>query len=461
MLNRYIGDKAFYKHVLTIALPIITQNAIMNFVSLLDNIMVGQLSNAQISAVTIVNNNLLFIFTLCIFGAAAGAGIFTTQFFGSKNHEGIRYSFRFKILICLALTIIGAAIFYFSGNNLIRLYLQGEGDPALAADTLHYGQQYLNIMLLGLLPFAMTNVYASTLRECSQPAIPLFASIAATMINLILNYVLIFGHFGFPALGVAGAAIATVIARYAELLIVALWTHLHADKNPFIKGVYRSLYIPAGLFKAISLKGIPVLINECAWSLGWAFLNQCYSVCGLIVVPAMSIATTIYNLSSVVFRSLGNTVGIIIGQMLGADRPEQELRSSYRKMTALCVFSGVIFGALTTLLSGLFPQLYNTDEQVRLLATQLIIISSVMMPLQAYIFPVFFTMRAGGKTLTTFIFDSGAVWAMSVPIAFFLSRYTGASILLIYTLCNATDAIRCAIGAYMIHRGTWMQNLTN
>lgn len=460
MLKRYIGDKAFYSHALSIALPIIVQNLITNFVSLLDNIMVGQLSTAEISAVTIANNNLIFIFNLCLFGGAAGAGIFTTQFHGSGDHTGVRHTFRFKMYVCAFLALLGSGIFYFFSDPLINLYLQGDGDPALAADTLYYGRMYLFAMLPGLLPFALTNAYASTLRETGHPTMPMIAGAIATVVNLILNYVLIFGHFGAPAMGVTGAAIATVISRYVEFFIVAGWTHLNPKKNPFIKGAYSSLYIPGKLLRTVFLKGMLLLLNEGFWSLGMATLNQCYSTCGLDVVPALSISTTIYNLSAVVFRSLGNTVGIITGQMLGSSCPEEEVRSSNRKLTALCVVSGVLFGALTAGLAKAFPMIYNTTEMVRLLATQFIVISAVLMPLQAYIFPIYFTLRAGGKALATFIFDSGAVWVLNIPLAFVLSRYAGVNILFIFTLCNATDIIRCIIGSRMIKKGGWIQNLT-
>ena len=186
MLQRFIGDRAFYRRAITIAAPIILQNLITNFVAMLDNIMVGQLDTAQISAVTIANNNLLFIFNLCMFGCASCAGIFTTQFYGSGDQEGIRHTFRFKIYSCLLLTTLACGIFWFGADPLVGLYLQGEGDPALAADTLFYGRQYLHIMLLGLIPFALTNAYAGTLRECGQPAVPMYAGFAATLVNLVM-----------------------------------------------------------------------------------------------------------------------------------------------------------------------------------------------------------------------------------------------------------------------------------
>ena len=237
MLRRYIGDKAFYRRVLGVALPIIIQNGITNFVSLLDNIMVGQVGTLQMSGVSIVNQ-LLFVFNLCVFGAVSGAGIFTAQFFGSQDHEGVRHTFRFKFLVSVGLVIVGTAVFLLAGQPLIRLYLQGDGDPRDVAITLAYGSDYLRIMLLGLLPFALASAYSGTLRETGQTMVPMVGGIVAVFVNLIFNYILIFGHFGAPAMGVRGAAVATVLSRYVELAIVAGWTHLKSGRNPFIEGFF-------------------------------------------------------------------------------------------------------------------------------------------------------------------------------------------------------------------------------
>ena len=459
MLQRYIGDKAFYRRAMATALPIILQNLITNFVAILDNVMVGQLSTAQISAVTIANNNLLFIFNLCMFGCASSAGIFTTQFHGSGNQEGIRHTFRFKLLSCALLTAAAAAIFFFGSDPLVGLYLRGEGDPQLAAETLFYGRQYLHIMILGLIPFCLTNAYAGTLRECGHPTMPMVAGIIATVVNLVGNYILIFGHFGAPAMGVAGAAVATVISRYVELLIVMLWTHCNPEKNPYIPGLYRSLHIPRSLLRSILVKGFPLILNETLFSAGLAFLNQCYSMCGLDVVPALSISTTIYNLTAVIFRSLGITVGIITGQMLGAGLSEEEVRDSNRKQIALCVCSGIVFGAVTAAFCKGFPMIFNTTEPVRQLAGQLILISAFCMPLHAYIMPVYFTLRSGGKTWITFLFDCGAIWLLMLPLAFCLTRFTALPIIPVYILCNAVDIVKCGVGVVMIRKGNWVQNL--
>jgi len=459
-MNQLIGDKAFYRRVFAVALPMILQNLISNFVSMLDNIMVGQLSTAQIGAVTIANNNLFFIFMLFLYGGAAGAGIFTTQYYGSGDHQGIRHTFRFKLLVCFALALVGSGIFLFAGKPLISLYLQGEGDPTLAADTLRYCYEYVLIMLVSMFPFALTNAYAGTLRECGHPVVPMVASLVAMGVNLIGNYILIFGHFGAPAMGVAGAAWATVISRYVEFLIVAVWTHTKKEKCPYAKGLYRSLHIPKKLLGSIASRGLLIMVNEGAYAVGLAILNQCYSYCSLDVVPALSISTTFYNLAAVAFHSLGATVGIITGQMLGAGRPKDEIRRDNNRQCALSVASGILFGALCVALSRVFPSIYNTTSSVQEIAKWLLIISGVAMPLQAYFFPVYFTLRAGGKTVSAFLIDCGSIWFLSIPLAFIASRFTSLPILAIYALCQGMDIIKCILGYLLIKKDDWLQNLT-
>lgn len=459
MIHRYIGDRAFYRRVLGVAVPIIIQNGITNFVSLLDNIMVGQVGTIPMSGVSIVNG-LLFVFNLCVFGASSGAGIFTAQFHGSSDDEGIRHTFRFKFLICLVISLLGFLIFTGGGSFLIGLYLTGEGDASTAAGAMAYGLDYLAVMVWGFLPFALTNTYSSTLRETGETFIPMVGGISAVLVNLVLNYVLIFGHFGAPEMGVEGAALATVISRFVELAIVAGWTHTHAGKKPFIKGAYRSFYIPGKLLKSIAIKGMPLLINEFLWASGMAIMNQCYSTCGLDVVPAMNISSTIFNLASVVFLSMGNAVGIIMGQMLGAGNTETEVRDANRKLLVVSVLSGLIFGGLMASVSGLFPRIYNTTDEVRQLAGWLICINAVAMPFNSYTNATYFTLRSGGQTLVTFLFDSCFVWVVCVPLAFCLSRFTDLSIIPLFAICLSTEFIKCFLGAYMIKQGKWIQNLT-
>ncbi len=451
-------NNSLFRRFAIITIPIIIQNGITNFVSLLDNIMIGQVGTEQMSAVSIVNN-LLFVFNLCIFGGTSGSGIYIAQFFGSENHEGIRHTFRFKTLLCLLLGIVGIGIFTLTGDSLISLYLQGEGDPASALRTLEYGQKYLQIMLIGLIPFALANSYSSTLRECGQSFVPMLAGVIAVLVNLVFNYIFIFGHFGAPALGVSGAAIATVLSRYVELAIVAIWTHRNHLKFPFIKGVYHSLHIPAGLFKTLAVKSAPLLINEAMWAGSEAFMSQIYSTKGLDVVPAVNITSTIYNLSSVVVLAMACSVGIVMGQMMGAGNSKDDIWRTNKKLLGMCAIASVIFGGVLVGVSGVFPLLFNTTEAVRRLSTQMTIICAVFLPAIGYINPVYFSIRAGGKTLATFLFDSGYNWGIAIPIALILSNLTSLPILPIYAACHGASVLKCIVGYYFLRKKDWIQNL--
>ena len=270
-MTRLIGDRIFYKRVLLVAVPIMIQNGITNFVSMLDNIMVGQIGTEPMSGVAIVNQ-FMFVFFICLIGATAGAGIMGAQYYGSGNNDGVRNAFRFKLLSCLAITAVCMIVLMNFGDSLISAFLhEGEGGGDLA-ETLRYGKQYMKVMYIGMVPFALTQAYASTLRETGQTVVPMAAGIAAVCVNLFFNYVLIFGKFGAPALGVVGAALATTLSRFVELTLVAGWTHKNALKNPFAAGVYSSIKIPKTVTAKIFKVGAPLLVNEVLWALGVSVL---------------------------------------------------------------------------------------------------------------------------------------------------------------------------------------------
>ena len=457
-MNKFFGDKKFYRKVMTVAVPIMVQNGISNFVSLLDNIMIGQVGTEQMSGVSIVNQ-LLFVLYLGIFGALAGPGIYGAQFYGKSDHEGVRHTFRFKLYIGLAIILAGIAVLYWNGNSLMRLYLHDTIDSTQdPARVLQFGHEYLLIMLIGLVPFAIEEIYASSLRECGETRLPMIAGLIAVFVNLGLNYVLIFGHFGAPKLGVTGAAIATVISRFVQAAIVVIWTHTHTVRMAFAKGIYRSLRIPLPLAGKIAAKGFPLTANELLWSLGMAFLNQCYSRRGLDAVAGLNIASTITNLFNVVFIAMGSAVAIMVGQLLGAGKLEEAKETDTRLIT-FSVLSSAVLGALLFLLAPLFPELYDTTAEVKGLATGFIRIGAACMPIFAFMHATYFTLRTGGKTLITFCFDSVFLWLVSVPVAFFIAGYTVTPVLSFYLYMHMLDLIKCAIGFVLVKKGVWIQNL--
>jgi len=457
--RKLIGDKAFYAMVLSISVPIMVQNGITNFVSLLDNLMVGQLGTEQMSGVSIVNQ-VLFVFNLCIFGAVSGAGIFCAQFYGSGNHEGIRDAFRFKVLICLVICAIGLGAFLSLGDTFIGMFLHEGSEGGDLMLTLESGRAYLKVMLLGLAFFAVKESYASTLREMGQTLLPMKAGIAAVLVNLVLNYVFIFGKLGLPAMGVVGAGLATVVSRIAECLIVVIWTHKNSEICPFIRGAYKHFRIPLSLCRQITVKGMPLLINEGLWSLAMTILMQCYSVRGLAVVAGLNITSTINNLFSIVFMSLGSAVAIITGRLLGASKYD-EAQESVSRLLALSVGIAVAIGAVVALLSPLFPLLYNTTDEVRALAAKFILIAACTMPVHSFNHASYFALRSGGKTLITFLFDGVYVWLISVPAAFCLSRLTDMPIVPLYAIVQSLDLLKSAVGYLFIKKGVWVNNIVS
>ena len=457
MQNRLIGTRVFYRRVLAVAVPIMVQNAITNFVSLLDNVMIGQVGTVEMSGVAIANQ-LLFVFNLLIFGAVAGAGIFGAQFFGNNDVDGVRYTFRFKIIICTLLAALCIGILITFGPELIHLYLQGEGSAEDAAASLHFGRQYLTVMYAGMIPYAIAQAYAATLRETGETVLPMKAGIIAVLVNLIFNYILIFGHFGAPRLGVLGAAVATVLSRFVELVIVAGWTHRHFERFPYIIGALRSLHIPSRLFWDIIRRGTPLLLNEGLWAAGMAMLNQCYSIRSLDVVAATNISSTIWNMFACVYLAMGSAIGILVGQELGAGEFEKA-KATARQMTAFSVALSVAIGVLLAAAGDFFPQLYVTTDAVRHLATSFILVGACMMPFSAMTNALYFTLRAGGKTIVTFLFDSAFVWSINIPVAYVLSRYTSMPILTLYACCQSLEIIKCVIGVIMVKKGIWIHNI--
>ena len=452
--RKYIGDTKFYRRYLALALPMILQNAITNLVNFLDNIMVGQLGTEQMSGVAIVNQ-LIFVFNLAIFGVVSAGSIFGAQYYGKGDHKGHMYSFRFKLYAALLVTGLAILLFVTKGADLISLYLTARtGDGAVLA-TLQYGRRYLGIMVAGLIPFAVNQSYATNIKETGQTMIPMLASFAAVGSNAVLDYFLIFGIGPFPELGVTGAALATVLARYIEALIIILWAHSHRKENKYLTGAYTGFGIPKAELKAIMIKGFPLMLNEVMWAAGMTVATQCYSIRGLEVVAALNIATTIANLFNIIYIQLGGCISIVVGQYLGAGELEKA-KDADNKMIVFSVFCCTATACLMLVLGRFFPGIYNTTAEIKTLATRFIAVLAVIMPFCSFSHASYFTLRSGGKTLVTFLFDSVFTWVIVVPLAFALAHFTGLGIVSVYFLVQATELIKVTIGYHMVKSNVWL-----
>ena len=426
---------------------------------MLDNIMVGQVGTEQMSGVSIANQ-IIFVFNITVFGGLSGASIFGTQYFGKGDHKGQRDTFRFRLIMTVILIALGAFTFQFFGTELISLFVSKNDEPEVVEATINYGRKYLDIMTISLIPFGIGQAYTSVVRECGETKIPMYGSIAAIGINLILDYGLIFGNLGMPQLGVEGAAIATLVAKIVEALVVIIWAHVRTDKNKYIVGLYRGFKVPWSLSKKIIIKGMPLLVNEFLWSFGMSVIAQCYSVCGIDIVAARNIASTITNLFSVVFIQMGSSIGIILGAKLGAGELE-EAKADSEKLIFFSVVSTAVCSILLMPFAFYFPSIYKTADVVKELATFFVIIQAVAMPIWSYTNACYFTLRSGGKTGITFAFDFGFSWLVMIPLAFCLTRFTDMDIHPLFAIVTFSEALKVIAGYLLVKSGMWINNIVN
>lgn len=460
-IKKFIGTKAFYLSVITLLVPMVIQQGITQFVNLLDNVMVGRLGTEPMSGVAIVNQ-IIFIFNLTIFGGMSGASIFGAQYYGKGDMDGLRHTLRFRLIFAFAIGAVGILALIFFGDSFFMLFLNGEANtPQQTAATLGHAQSYMWIMLWGLLPFAISNCFASVLKDTGETFIPMVASVISIAVNLVLNYLLIFGSFGFPKMGVAGAALATVIARYIEMGYLIFETLRHKKKFVFIEGAFKSLRVPLPLVRRIIITGTPLMLNESLWSMGISMITACYATRGLSAVAATNINSTIYNLFSMLLMAMGNAVAIMCGQQLGAGDIEGA-KDSVRKLTAFGVMMNVAMGLLLISCSGIIPMIYNTEEEVRELASWLLMLSGAFLPLHAVVNCSYFAIRSGGRTFITFLFDCAYTLAVCLPTAFLLSQFTTLSLPWMFFLVQCVDAgLKAVIAVVMLKSGIWAKNVVN
>lgn len=452
-MKKLIGSKGFYKMVLAICIPIVIQNGFTNLASLLDNIMIGQLGTLSMSGVSITNQ-LLQVFNVTIFGAMSGPGIFMAQFYGKKNKEGVENCFRIKLIIGIIIALLAIFLFYTFGQQLISLYLND--NPTDSLKTLNYGMDYLKIMLIGLIPFVITQVYSSSLRETGNTVLPMIASVVAVIVNFCINYILIFGHFGFPQLGVTGAAIGTVVSRVVEMSINIVGGY----RNTYLKEAMVLKKVPLSLTKEMLKRGLPLLCNEILWSISIALISQSYSTRGIIAVAAINITTTVTNFFMIVCYAMGNSISIVVGQQLGAGEIEKakdyDLKMLFMNFV-MCLAIGIVLFNV----SSLIPQIYNTSLEVKALASQLLKIAACMLPIISIYYSSYFTMRAGGKTFLTFLFDSGYTFVFTFMSALLLTRLTSLPILTIYLLVQCVDIPKATLGLVLVRKGIWVHNIVS
>ncbi len=457
-MKKYFGDKSFYKKVILIALPIMLQQGITQFVSLLDNVMIGNFSDTAMAGVSVVNQ-IIFVFNFVIIGALAAVGIYIAQYFGANDQHNQMLCFRLKFWVGLIILLLMILIILVFGDYLINAFLTNPSsqEEKLAIET--SAKDYLFIISFTFLPYTISQIYSSTLREVGETVKPMIAGAIAVVVNGIFNMWFIYGGLGLPAMGASGAAIATLIARIVEMLFLIFFTHKHHKKFNFVEGVFKSVYVPKRIIKNVLIKGTPLIFNELLWSLGTTLLLRIYSNRGTDILKAFSISSTTTNLFYIIFGAMASAISIMVGQSLGAGNLEEAVDND-RKLIMFSVIVCFIFGIILACIAPIIPMLYkDTSQDVRKLATSLMFVIAGCMIIFSFNTSCFYTLRAGGVTFVTFLFDSLFVWVVSLPLALVLVKLTDASIVLVYFIVQITEIIKSVIGYLLIKSKIWVKNL--
>lgn len=455
--NRLIGDRAFYKRITKLATPIVIQGGVTNLISLLDNVMVGQLGTEMLSGVAIANQ-LLFVFNLGIMGLFSGIGLFTSQYYGKADENGLcrtLYAKRASGICFLALSI---AAFLLLGKQMISGYIRFAGSEGSAEVAGACAWTYLCIMLVGLLPFSVAQLYGTTLREVNQTVPAMVGSSVAVGLNILLNYLLIFGKFGFPALGVTGAALATVLSRFAEMLIVTVWAY--TSGGAFIRRSWKRMSMPQRLVGSMAMRTAPLVLNEVLYAASYAVIGQCLSTRGLTAIAASNITSNVTQLFNTVLYALGVSLGVVVGNLLGAGRFD-EARQTNSRMIVLAIGVCVVLGIVLMPVSLWFPKLFNTTDDVRLLTGQMIRVIGYTLPIRAFTHLAYYTLRSGGRTLLTLAFDGGYVTLICMPITLLLAHFTGFSALALFAVSLIAELSKAILAGIWIRKGVWVRNIVS
>jgi putative MATE family efflux protein len=447
--KKFVANKVFYKHVLTLAVPLMVQQLVTSSLNLVDNLMIGQLGDAALGGVA-ASNRFFIIGLFSVMGVLSAAAVFIAQYYGAKDEDNMREAFRFSIVSALGISVLFFAIATFFPSVVIRFFTN---DPSI----IDAGIKYMTIVGIAVIPQALSGAMASAMRSVGETKIPLYIGIFAVLTNAILNYGLIFGHFGLPELGIQGAAIATVIARLVELslLLVVMKNRVFHFTTRFAD----LLIVSKRNMKKISLKALPLMTNELFWSFGMATLFKFYATRGKEVISGISIAGTTADLFFVLFGGMAVATTIVISQPLGANDLNTARKNGYY-MLGFSTSLAVLFGIAMFATSYVVPQFYNVSVESQNIASTILRIQSVMFWIYMSTAQSYFILRAGGDMKSTLMMDAGFMWFINIPIVGLVTYLTGVNIFWLFIIGQSTDFIKLTLAYGLIKKERWLNNLT-
>jgi len=446
---KVLKNKEFLKMFINISLPVMISSFISFFVNFLDNLMVGTVSNEAVSGVYAANQ-VTYLVQMSIFGILEGAGIFIQQYNGTKDYKNIKACFRYKIYIIILLLIFIFPLTIFFSGYLITAYSKSDLQYELIYNE---ATSYLNIVMLSFVPYAVSFVYSSSLREMGNTKDPMVSSVIAIIANSILNAIFIFGF----KMGAKGAAIATVISRVFEMGYLITLSIIKKYECSY--QAFKTLKIDKELFKAITNKTTFLFINEMGFAAGMMLQSLAFSQRDN-VLSSISIVTTITEVFAMFGTGLNVSIGVIVGGELGRDE-FTKAKEDENNLLNLGIIVSAMLGLILIILSPFIPLLFTeVNEAQKALATKLIIIYGLDIAFQIIALESYYTLRVGGRTFETFIFDSGSMFLLYIPVSWILAKLTNIDMLYIYLIVRSIDILKAIFGLFLIKQYKWVKNIT-
>ena len=446
-----ISNKEFFKKITFIALPIAIQSVIASSLSLVDNLMVGRLGEAELAAVGIATQ-IYFVHWMLVFGFTSGVSTYMAQFLGAKDERGMKKTIGIALAVCFSVSVIFFLIAEFFSVYVMRIFTSDELLIRMGAD-------YIKIAAPSLLTVSITVPFQTALRVTKQTHIPLFISIAVFSTNTFLNYCLIFGNFGMPKLGVSGASLATMIARTLEILTVL--TVVFVFKNRVAAGLSVYFSWNRQLFLRVIKNAVPTMLNETIWGLGNAMYVAAYARLGVTAYAAVQVGTVINSLFSMAGFSLGDAALILVGEKLGEGDTKYALELG-KKILKTAIVTGIIFGIGLIAVSQKLVPLFDLTEKGREYAIIIIAIDAIFLALVLYNgICVVGLLRAGGDTLFAMLIETGSIWLYAVPMAFATALLFHLPVYLVMFCVKTEEILKCAILTKRVISQKWVKNVVS
>ena len=440
----------FYRRVLGIAVPIAIHNLMISAINMADVFMVGQLGEEAIAALGI-SNQLMFLLILFLFGMGSGGQIFVSQFYGKKDLLNLRRVMGVILTLGIFVSLAAFAGARFFPEAIVGLF---SNDAAV----IKYACEYLRIVSWSYIFTAVSFIYQVVLRSTDSPRLPVYSCAMALVINVVFNWILIFGHFGFPAMGIRGAALATFIARVAELAFTLAYAYIR--KLAAAAEVSELVSAEKELLKQLLVTSAPVFFNEITWAFGILALNWIYAKLGTESIAALNISDSVTKLFFAAFIGIGNAGAVVLGHDIGADIGDEKVWRTSVRLVKLSISTGIFLSILLLLLTNPILSVYNISENVYDLAYKSTLVWIFFLPVVAFNnLNIVGILRSGGDTKAAFLIDVGALWLVSVPVSFAGAVFFHLPLYWVLALGKIEETIKFGWGFKRYISKKWIKNL--